>query len=75
MLTEPILFTGQVHVWWFFGCAVLGCWVMRKARARWPQLGTFGLVIDRVIECLLRVRGTHALRRNRRPVVPRHQNS
>ena len=45
MLTEPILFTGQVYVWWFFGCAVLGSWVMRTAHARWPRLGTFGLIV------------------------------
>jgi hypothetical protein len=41
---EPLLFTGAVYIWWFFGMALIGCWVMRLASARWPRLGTPELV-------------------------------
>jgi len=44
MLSEPLVFTGAFYVWAFFGLAVLGSWVMRKAKARWPRMGAFGLI-------------------------------
>ena len=61
-LTEPILFTGQTYIWWFFGSAVAGSWGMRKVKERRPQTGTFGLImvafsavalIDLVLEGLI----------------------
>lgn len=45
MLTEPLVFTGAFYVWAFFGLAVVGSWVMRKAKARWPQMGPFSLIL------------------------------
>jgi len=44
MLSEPLVFTGAFYIWAFFGLAVIGSWVMRKAKARWPRLGALGLL-------------------------------
>ena len=44
MDVEPILFTPFLYVYLFFGAAVFGCWVMRKAEARWPNISTLGLL-------------------------------
>jgi hypothetical protein len=45
MLVEPILIIPGVYVWVFVLVMNLGCWVMRTAKARWPQLGKVGLVL------------------------------
>ncbi|MHB8693107.1 MAG: spirocyclase AveC family protein [Solirubrobacteraceae bacterium] len=42
---EPILLTPFVYVWLFFGAAVVGSNVMRRAKARWPGLGDIRLVL------------------------------
>lgn len=41
---EPLILP-VVYVWLFFGLAVFGCTVMRKAHQRWPRLSGFGLVM------------------------------
>jgi len=38
MVVEPILIIPGVYVWVFVLTMFLGCWVMRTARNRWPQL-------------------------------------
>jgi len=44
MEVEPIIWTPFLYVYLFFGAAVFGCWVMRRANARWPQMGNIGLI-------------------------------
>jgi hypothetical protein len=41
---EPIIWTPFLYVYLFFGGAVFGCWVMRKAQERRPQISTLGLL-------------------------------
>jgi hypothetical protein len=41
---EPLVFTGAVYVWAFFGMVLLGSFIMRRAAARWPRLGTPSLI-------------------------------
>jgi hypothetical protein len=44
MIAVPILLLPGAYVCIFMVGALLGSWVMRKARARWPQMGNLGLV-------------------------------
>src|SRR5262245_22956810 len=44
MDVEPIIWTPFLYIYLFFGGAVFGCWVMRKAAERRPQMGTLGLI-------------------------------
>jgi len=44
MLVEPVLIIPGVYVWVFVLTMMLGCWVMRTARSRWPAVGNAGLV-------------------------------
>jgi hypothetical protein len=44
MTSEPILFTPAAYVYIMLVAAALGCLVMRKARERWPGMGTAKLV-------------------------------
>ena len=44
MLVEPILVIPMVYVYFIMIGAMLGCWVMRRAEARWPQLSAIQLV-------------------------------
>lgn len=39
-VAEPLLFTGAVYIWAFFGLTLIGSWVMRAAGNRWARLGT-----------------------------------
>ena len=41
---EPLVFTGAVYIWAFFGMTLLGCAIMRAARSRWPTLRTPWLI-------------------------------
>lgn len=41
---EPLVFTGAVYIWAFFGMALLGSFVMRRVGRRWPHLGTPSLI-------------------------------
>jgi Spirocyclase AveC-like len=43
-VAEPLVFTSAVYVWAFFGMTLLGSFVMRRAAARWPRLGTPSLI-------------------------------
>jgi hypothetical protein len=45
MLVEPLLIIPGVYVWVFVLTMNLGCWVMRTARARRPEMGKAGLVL------------------------------
>jgi hypothetical protein len=58
---EPLLFVGGVYMFVMFGGTLFGCWCMRRAKARWPRIGTAGLigvavgvlaVVDLVMEVL-----------------------
>jgi len=44
MLVEPLLLIPGLYVWVFVLTMYLGCWVMRRAKARWPRMGKLGLV-------------------------------
>ncbi|MHB8694648.1 MAG: spirocyclase AveC family protein [Solirubrobacteraceae bacterium] len=44
MLVEPILWMPFVYVLAFWLVTLFGCWAMRQAHARWPNLGTLGLI-------------------------------
>lgn len=44
MVVEPPLFTPAAYIYCCLGLAILGCTVMRKAKARWPSLGPLRLV-------------------------------
>jgi Spirocyclase AveC-like len=41
---EPWLFTAGAYSVFFVAMPILGCWVMRKCRQRWPRMGTIGLL-------------------------------
>lgn len=43
-IPEPVFLTGPLYLWCIFGVVVGANVLMRKAKARWPQLGTFGMV-------------------------------
>lgn len=40
LLPEPLLFLSGMYVWGNFLAAVIGCWFLRRLRARFPRLGT-----------------------------------
>ena len=42
-ISEPLFFIIGIYVWWFLGCAMFGCWVLRRLRLRWPGLSILGL--------------------------------
>ena len=42
---EPIVFLAPTYVYACLGASFFICIVMRKAKTRWPQLGTLGLVL------------------------------
>lgn len=44
MLVEPVLWMPFVYVLAFWLVSLFGCWTMRAAHERWPQLGTMGLI-------------------------------
>ncbi|WP_370501042.1 spirocyclase AveC family protein [Mycolicibacterium sp. jd] len=41
---EPLVFTGAVYIWAFFGMTLIGCAVMRATSRRWPRLGKPSLI-------------------------------
>ena len=43
-ITEPHVWVMSAFFWAFVPAAVAGCWLMRKMKQRWPNLGTLGLV-------------------------------
>jgi hypothetical protein len=48
-IPEPVFLTGPLYLWCIFGVVVGANILMRKAKARWPQLGTFGMVTGTVL--------------------------
>lgn len=44
MTSEPILFTPAAYVYIMILAAALGCWFMRKVRARYPHMGNATLI-------------------------------
>src|ERR1700752_3984948 len=45
MVVEPILIVPGVYVWIFVIVMVLGCWLMRTARNRWPHISSVKLAL------------------------------
>lgn len=43
-LVEPLVMDAPTYIWLVFGMAVVGSVIMRQAKTRWPQLGTFGVI-------------------------------
>ncbi|MCX2934290.1 spirocyclase AveC family protein [Mycobacterium sp. CVI_P3] len=41
---EPLVFTGAVYIWAFFGMTLIGCWIMRMVSRRWPRLSKPSLI-------------------------------
>jgi hypothetical protein len=61
LLPEPLIASGPIYPGWVFLFIVIANYVMRKAKERYPRLGTFGLVMvcfgflalsDLVFECI-----------------------
>lgn len=44
LFPEPVIWTSTAYVTAVFGAVVFSNVVMRKAKARWPQLGTVGMI-------------------------------
>ena len=44
MMAEPLLMNAPGYAWGVLICTMLGCWVMRRAKARWPDIGVLGLL-------------------------------
>jgi hypothetical protein len=44
MMPEPLLMNGFGYSYGVLICTMLGCWVMRRAKLRWPNLGVPGLL-------------------------------
>lgn len=43
-MTEPLLFSVPMYVYALLPLALLGTWIMRRAKARCPNIGTLGLL-------------------------------
>ena len=41
---QPLFFSFCGYIYWILGITLLGPWVMRRAKLRWPRLGKFGLL-------------------------------
>ncbi|WP_024799352.1 spirocyclase AveC family protein [Nocardia sp. BMG51109] len=44
MMAEPILMNAPGYSYGVLLCTILGCWVMRKVKARWPKINNLGLI-------------------------------
>jgi hypothetical protein len=44
MMAEPLLMNAPGYSFGVLLCTMLGCWVMRRAKLRWPTLGVAGLL-------------------------------
>src|SRR5262245_5405754 len=44
MMAEPLLMNAPGYTFGVLLCTMLGCWVMRRAKMRWPSLGVIGLL-------------------------------
>jgi hypothetical protein len=43
-MAEPLLMNAPGYASGVLMCTILGCWVMRKAKARWPNISNRGLI-------------------------------
>ncbi len=44
MMAEPLLMNAPGYSYGVLLCTILGCWVMRKAKSRWPSISNAGLI-------------------------------
>jgi hypothetical protein len=44
MMAEPILMNAPGYSFGVLLCTMFGCWVMRKAKERWPNISNLGLI-------------------------------
>lgn len=44
MMAEPLLMNAPGYSYGVLLCTILGCWVMRKAKERWPNINNLGLI-------------------------------
>ncbi|HEY7053648.1 MAG TPA: spirocyclase AveC family protein [Mycobacterium sp.] len=44
MMAEPILMNAPGYSFGVLLCTILGCWVMRKAKSRWPNISNLRLI-------------------------------
>jgi hypothetical protein len=44
MMAEPLLMNAPGYSYGVLICTILGCWVMRRAKLRWPNIGVPGLL-------------------------------
>jgi len=44
MMAEPVLMNAPGYSFGVLLCTILGCWVMRKAKSRWPNINNLGLI-------------------------------
>jgi hypothetical protein len=44
MMAEPLLMNAPGYSYGVLLCTILGCWVMRRAKARWPNISNVGLI-------------------------------
>ena len=44
MMAEPLLMNAPGYSTGVLLCTILGCWVMRKVKTRWPNISTLGLI-------------------------------
>ncbi|RDI56107.1 spirocyclase AveC family protein [Nocardia mexicana] len=44
MMAEPLLMNAPGYSYGVLLCTILGCWVMRRAKAKWPNISNAGLI-------------------------------
>ena len=44
MMAEPLLMNAPGYSYGVLLCTILGCWVMRRAKSRWPNISNAGLI-------------------------------
>lgn len=44
MMAEPLLMNAPGYSYGVLLCTILGCWVMRRAKSRWPNINNVGLI-------------------------------
>ncbi|MFB4297568.1 spirocyclase AveC family protein [Actinomadura sp. NTSP31] len=44
MMAEPLLMNAPGYSYGVLICTILGCWIMRRAKARWPGISNAGLI-------------------------------
>ncbi|WP_433715046.1 spirocyclase AveC family protein [Nocardia sp. CA-084685] len=44
MMAEPLLMNAAGYSYGVLLCTILGCWIMRRAKSKWPNISNFGLI-------------------------------